>query len=76
MSTESHYYVPEQSKLPLMAAIGMGLIAWGAGSWVQGESSTMFLVGAAVLIFTLYVWFSTVIKENMQGLPNAQVVAE
>jgi cytochrome c oxidase subunit 3 len=73
MSTESHYYVPEQSKLPLMAAIGMGLIAWGAGSWVQGESSTMFLVGAVVLVFTLYVWFSTVIKENMQGLPNAQV---
>ena len=73
MTTKSHYYVPEQSKLPILAAAGLGVIALGAGSWVQGKSPVMFLAGALLLAFTLYVWFSTVIKENMEGLPNAQV---
>ena len=73
MSTESNYYVPDQSKLPLMAATGMGLIAWGAGSWVQGETATVFLLGMLLMVFTLYVWFSTVIKENMAGMANAQL---
>jgi len=31
MSTEGEYYVPESSKLPLFAAIGLGIIAVGAG---------------------------------------------
>ncbi len=73
MSLENQYYVPEQSKLPIMAATGLGLIALGAGSWVQGQSPAIFFAGALVLAFTLYVWFSAVIKENQQGLPNAQV---
>ena len=34
MSTEGNYYVPEQSKLPLAAALGMGTMAFGAASWV------------------------------------------
>ena len=73
MSTDSNYYVPDQSKLPLMAALGLGLIALGAGSWVQGESATIFLAGLGILVFTLYVWFSTVIKENQAGMANAQL---
>ena len=32
MSTEGTYYVPEQSKLPLIAATGMGVMAYGAAS--------------------------------------------
>lgn len=73
MSTESNYYVPDQSKLPLLAATGLGLIALGAGSWVQGESATTFWAGFLVLSFTLYTWFSTVIKENQAGMANAQL---
>ena len=73
MSTESSYYVPEQSKLPICAAIGMALIALGAGTWVQGGSSMAFFAGALVLAFTLYSWFSLVIKENMAGMNSDQL---
>jgi cytochrome c oxidase subunit 3 len=73
MSTESNYYVPEQSRLPIFAATGLGLTAYGAGSWVQGDSAMFFLAGALVLAFTLYTWFSLVIKENMAGMNSDQL---
>jgi len=73
MSTESNYYVPESSKLPIFAATGLGLIAYGAGSWVQGGGSMAFFAGALVLAFTLYTWFSIVIKENMAGMNSDQL---
>ena len=73
MSTESSYYVPEQSKLPICAATGLGLIALGAGTWVKGGSSMAFFAGALVLAFTLYSWFSLVIKENMAGMNSDQL---
>lgn len=72
MSTEN-YYVPEQSRLPLMAATGLGVMAYGAGSWVQGGNAIAFLVGTLILAFTLYTWFSLVIKENMAGMNSDQL---
>lgn len=73
MATESNYYVPEQSKLPIFAALGIGLLAFGAGQWVQGLSPMVFIAGALVLAFTLYSWFGTVIRENHAGLTSAQL---
>ena len=55
MSTEGSYYVPEQSKLPLAAALGMGVMAFGAGSWViEGGTSTVFLIGALIMALVMY----------------------
>lgn len=73
MATESSYYVPESSKLPLIAATGMGLMAYGAASWVVSGSNTVFLIGAVVMFCVMYKWWSTVIDENMQGLANNQL---
>lgn len=73
MSTESNYYVPEQSKLPICAATGLGFIAYGAGSWVQGGSAMPFFAGALILAFTLFCWFSLVIKENTAGMNSDQL---
>ncbi len=73
MATESGYYVPESSKLPLIAATGMGLMAYGAASWVVSGSNTVFLIGAVVMFCVMYKWWSTVIDENMQGLANNQL---
>jgi len=69
MSTEGTYYVPEQSKLPIFAATGMGVMAYGAASWVlEGGSSTIFLIGSLIMAAVLYKWWSIVIDENMRGL--------
>ena len=74
MSTESSYYVPEQSKLPIFTAIGMGTLAYGAASWViDGGSPLIFLVGLVITAVVLYSWWSIVIDENMRGLANHQL---
>ncbi len=73
MSTDADYYVPEQSRLPVLAALGLGLMALGAGMWVRGEGFGVLAAGAIVLSIVLYVWFSTVIRENMAGMNNAQL---
>ena len=74
MSTEGSYYVPEQSKLPLASALGMGTMAFGAASWViEGGTSTVFLIGTAIMAAVMYKWWSIVIEENTQGIVSDQL---
>jgi cytochrome c oxidase subunit 3 len=74
MSTESSYYVPEQSKLPIITATGMGVLAFGAANWViEGGSPTIFLIGLLIMVLVMYKWWSIVIDENMRGLANDQL---
>jgi cytochrome c oxidase subunit 3 len=74
MSTETSYYVPEQSKLPIIAATGMGLMAFGAATWViEGGTSTLFFLGTLIMAGVMYKWWATVIDENMRGMANAQL---
>ena len=74
MSTESSYYVPAQSKLPIITATGMGAMAFGAASWViDGGSPYIFLGGLLIMVLVMYKWWSIVIDENMRGLANQQL---
>ena len=74
MSTEGTYYVPDQSKLPIFAATGMGVMAYGAASWVlEGGTATIFLIGSLIMAAVLYKWWSIVIDENMRGLASPQL---
>ncbi|MCW8195538.1 cytochrome c oxidase subunit 3 [Proteobacteria bacterium 005FR1] len=75
MATQGSYYVPEQSKLPLFASLGMFLTVFGAAGWINGSESgmTVFFAGALVLASVMWTWFSTVIKENLAGLNNDQL---
>ena len=80
------YYVPEQSKFPLYASIGLFLTVFGLANWINEISaeqkgwtvvtdsgSTIFLLGFVLLSFVLYRWFATVISENLQGLNSVQL---
>jgi cytochrome c oxidase subunit 3 len=73
MASEGTYYVPEQSKLPIFASLGMGAMAYGLASWINGDSANIFLIGSAIMAIVLWCWFSTVITENMNGLNDAQL---
>ena len=73
MASESSYYVPESSWYPVVAATSLGLLAVGGGLAVQGGTSLPLIAGLALLAFVLFCWFNTVIQENMQGLPSAQL---
>ena len=73
------YYVPAQSAWPIIGAIGLFLIAFGAGSFVSelntegGIGGYILLAGIAVIIFMIFGWFRTVIAESMAGLYSKQM---
>ncbi len=73
MASESNYYVPEQSKLPMAMGISLGVMAWGAGGVFVGNSPLILIIGLLAIAATMWVWFSQVIAENRAGLNNAQV---
>lgn len=74
------YYVPAQSYWPIVGAVGLFCIAFGAGGYVNevtkgvdGNSGYLLLAGIATLIFMLVGWFKNVIDESMTGLYSAQM---
>ncbi len=88
MSTQSHsssesqsYYVPSQSRWPLLASIALFLIAYGAGSLMNAMSAnsgggmglTLLLLGALVMGLVLTGWFGHVIDESQAGLYSDQM---
>jgi len=79
--TYETYYVPEQSKFPIWASIGLGLFIYGLANVLNdikadnstGVSIVMAILGFAVFGVILFNWFGTSIRENHQGLPSAQL---
>lgn len=76
MSTEHQstaYFVPDQSRHPIWMALGMFLLVFGIGQWLNGGSALLSLIGAMVLAVVLYRWFSDQIREHGQGLAGPQL---
>ena len=75
-----HYYVPEQSPWPIVGAVALFMMAFGAGHFVNdvtkdqsGFGGYLLLAGVATLIFMLVGWFRNVIDESMHGLYSKQL---
>lgn len=84
MSTVPNYYVPEQSKWPIVTVIAMGLFLCGFAMMLlssanQQDNSVLSLlmctVGAAGLAYIFFGWFGSVIRESSMGLYNQQMDA-
>jgi len=75
MSQAARYYVPEPSRWPIFGSIALLLMAFGAASWLNHIEIGPYLVAAgfAVLIYMLFGWFGTVIRESEGGKFNQQV---
>ncbi|MCC5855217.1 MAG: cytochrome c oxidase subunit 3 [Idiomarina sp.] len=83
MSTKhdnSKYYVPDQSIWPIVGALALGLIAFGAAhytiEWSNQEAGFghwVLLAGLVVLTIMLVGWFGDQIRESRAGLYNAQL---
>jgi len=76
------YYVPEQSKFPFFATIGLGLAILGAGFTFNNHTFNpdapnaahwLLPIGAVLFIIVLWNWFATTIRENMAGLNSPQL---
>ena len=83
MSQQTHeqYYVPDQSKWPIIATIALLVTFYGLGSWFNDlkaarDSSNgplIFFVGALLIAYMMFGWFGAVVKESRAGLYSAQM---
>jgi cytochrome c oxidase subunit 3 len=80
MAEQQSYYVPASSPWPIVGAVGLGLIAWGAGHTVidmskeqEGYGSTVLTIGLVVIAVMLFGWFRDQINESMSGKYSNQL---
>ena len=80
MSSTAHghtpyYYVPAESRHPVMAAIGLFFVILGASQWVNGSSWAPYvcLFGLVWWLFVLYQWFGDAIRESQGGLYGRKI---
>ncbi|MBP5150019.1 cytochrome c oxidase subunit 3 [Pseudomonas protegens] len=81
MATHEHYYVPAQSKWPIIATVGMFVTVVGLGIWFndlkaarpESHGPLIFFVGGLLLAYMLFGWFGAVVKESRAGLYSAQL---
>ncbi len=80
-STHQNYYVPAQSKWPIVATVALLTTVYGLGSWLndlkagRDESSgpMIFFIGALLIAYMMYGWFGAVIRESRAGLYSPQM---
>src|SRR5258708_12290354 len=69
------YYLPKPSHWPIIGACALLLSAVGAATWINRGSAGPYILaaGMALLVYMLFGWFGTVIRESEAGLYNKQV---
>tara|TARA_R110001592_G_scaffold91754_4_gene268283 strand:- start:21074 stop:21952 length:879 start_codon:yes stop_codon:yes gene_type:complete len=83
MSTKEYenYYVPADSQWPIIGAVAMFCIAFGAGGYVSqlGTEGTgwgyLLMTGIGIIIYMIVGWIANVINESMTGLYSSQMDA-
>ena len=73
--SNTSYYLPNPSAWPLIGSIALFCIMFGGINWLHHETfgPYLFATGFSILIFMMFGWFSTVIRESRSGLYDAQV---
>ncbi|HKK22265.1 MAG TPA: cytochrome c oxidase subunit 3 [Pseudohaliea sp.] len=82
-SAHESYYVPEKSKMAVMATIGLVLSIFGAASLMNdmtfgepgADSKSSLILYAGLFVFgaTLFTWFRQAVRENIAGMNSAQL---
>lgn len=75
LSQSTRYYLPEPSHWPVVGSVALFLMALGAVLWMNGAGAGAWvtLAGMAVLVYMMFGWFGTVIRESEGGKYNKQV---
>jgi cytochrome c oxidase subunit III len=73
--TTPHYYVPQPSRHPASAALGLLFIAFGAANWINGVDWGRFLVliGFLWLFWVLFQWFRDAARESEGGVYGRKI---
>ena len=74
-TAQPYYFVPAPSRHPAMAALGLFIVIFGAGQWVNGHGWGAYavLLGFVVWGFTLQQWFRQAIGESESGLYSDRI---
>jgi cytochrome c oxidase subunit 3 len=75
------YYVPAQSKWPIVGTVALLTTFYGLGSWFNDLKAgrdeitgpLIFFVGALLVAYMMFGWFGAVVKESRAGLYSAQM---
>ncbi len=72
---ENSYYIPHGSHWPIVGSIGVCTLMVGFANFLNNVSwgSPTMLVGLAIVLFMVFGWFGTVIRENQKDMYNMQV---
>jgi cytochrome c oxidase subunit III len=67
--TAPHYFVPNPSSHPVMAALGLFFVILGAGQWVNGADWGKYslILGMVIWLSVLFQWFSQAVSESEGG---------
>ena len=69
------YFLPSPSIWPIVGSVALFIMAIGAVFFMNGMPSAPYILGlgSLILIYMLFGWFGTVIRENESGQYNKQV---
>jgi len=67
MSDNSHYYVPDGSKWPIVGSVGLASMLMGYAHTLHGGAPYIMFAGVAIMTYMLFGWFGDVISENQAG---------
>ena len=61
------YHILHPSIYPFLGAIGAFTMLSGAAHWMKGSSPLWFLIGLALVLFTMVGWWADVVREGETG---------
>ncbi len=71
---QDKYYVPHGTRWPIIGSVGLFTLFVGVSILLNGGSTApVALLGAAILILMMFLWFGEVIGESEAGTYNDQV---
>jgi cytochrome c oxidase subunit 3 len=72
---QATYYVPHGSHWPIIGSFGLLFTVGGAGLWLNEANigKPVMALGVALILFMMFGWFGTVIRESLRGFYNRQV---
>jgi cytochrome c oxidase subunit III len=75
LNTASRYYVPAPSHWPIVGSISLFLMATGTALWINDATygKWILLFGFIGLVYMMFGWFGTVVRESEGGSYNRHV---
>ncbi|HMS28032.1 MAG TPA: cytochrome c oxidase subunit 3 [Burkholderiaceae bacterium] len=70
-----HYFVPEPSRHPFFAAVGLFFLFFGASQWMNDSETGkyVFIFGLLWFLVVLFQWFKDAIGESVSGKNSKRV---